>query len=422
MTTEDYIARLKDYVYAACVYMTREPEDCLKHPYTVPGTPDSPYYSATLWDWDSWLTGIALGQAEKDSGGRLSFKDCEKGNVLNFLDMCTPEGYIPIAVTPGRTPRLSDGVTDRLKTNMHKPVLCQQAAALIARSGGDAGWLGGYMPRLESYLNRYLTEFCNKDTGLLFWKDDFAVGVDNDPSVFFRPQNSCGSIYLNSLMYREELAAGYIYEQLGDMERANAWRVRADSLSKSINEYCWDERDGCYYSVDFALNPVVPGAWLHHGAPRDYPCLLQRVDSWSIFMPLWAGLAPCDRAVRLLKRAEDEATFACGAGIRTLSRLEKCYDLRASNNPSNWRGPTWIVANYMVFSGMVKYGFNDAAANLAQKTIRLLGRDIEVNGCLHEYYNPDTGFPIVTHKFLNWNLLVLNMIAWLEGREFIDTF
>ena len=69
-----------------------------------------------------------------------------------------------------------------------------------------------------------------------------------------------------------------------------------------------------------------------------------------------------------------------------------------------------------------KYGFDEEARSLAEKTVLLFGRDLEQNGCLHEYYYPDTCEPIVTHGFENWNYLVLNMIAWLENRPFVDTF
>ena len=103
-------------------------------------------------------------------------------------------------------------------------------------------------------------------------------------------------------------------------------------------------------------------------------------------------------------------------GIRSLSRLEKMYNLRASNNPSNWLGPVWGMSNYLVFRGLVKYGFDDDARELAEKTVRLFGRDLETSGALHEYYHPDTGEPIMTKGFQNWNFLVLNMIAWLNGR------
>ena len=41
---------------------------------------------------------------------------------------------------------------------------------------------------------------------------------------------------------------------------------------------------------------------------------------------------------------------------------------------------------------------------------------------LHEYYNPETGEPIMNKGFQNWNFLVLNMIAWLEGRKAVVEF
>ena len=419
---ERYIEALKEYIRATSEGMTREAAGYLPHKYIVPCSPDSPYYSTNLWDWDSWLTSVVMGQLEADGGAPGEYLEYERGCCLNFLDLTTDDGYMPIWVTD-KGPMHTDPEKERtFRTNMHKPVLAQHIAFLVRRDGGRTDWIASHLNRLELFLDRYLTSYRELETGLLFWKDDFAVGVDNDPSVFYRPDGSCGSIYLNSLMYRELLAYGYILEMSGDVKKANVWRGKAHALADAVNRWCWDERDGTYYSVDFALRPVDHEGWLHSGSPRDYPCLIQRIDCWSSFLPMWAGLAPADRAARMVERVRDERTFACRGGVRTLSRLEKQYDLRATNNPSNWRGPVWGVSNYLVFSGLVKYGYFDDARALAEKTIAMFGCDLETNGCLHEYYNPDTCEPIVTHGFQNWNFLVLNMIAWIEGRRFVDTF
>jgi putative isomerase len=95
------------------------------------------------------------------------------------------------------------------------------------------------------------------------------------------------------------------------------------------------------------------------------------------------------------------------------------YDPRASGNPSSWFGPIWINANYMVFKRLVNYGFKDDARELAEKTILLLGRDYERFGVLHEYYLPENGEPFLNKSFQNWNLLVLNMAAWLDGKDMV---
>jgi putative isomerase len=80
------------------------------------------------------------------------------------------------------------------------------------------------------------------------------------------------------------------------------------------------------------------------------------------------------------------------------------------------------VSNYLTVRGLVRYGFNDDARDLAEKTIRLFGRDIERFGAMHEYYQPENGEPILNRGFLNWNALVLNMIAWLEGKDPVVEF
>jgi putative isomerase len=304
---------------------------------------------------------------------------------------------------------------------MHKPIIAQQVMLLVRRRG-DAGWVAPHLPTIERFLDRYLESHVDAATGLAYWQSDFAVGVDNDPSVYYRPDGSTASIYLNSLLYRELLAYGALLEELDRLPEANRWRGRAQDLADAVNEHLWDERDGTYYSADLALRPIDPADWLHQGAPRHWSSLLLRIDNWSSFLPLWAGIPSAAQAERMVERLRDPRTFAAEHGVRTLSRLEKMYDLRASNNPSNWLGPVWGISNYLVFRGLGKYGYDDDARDLAERTVRLFGRDLETTGSLHEYYHPDNGEPIMTRNFQNWNFLVLNMIAWLEGRPAVAEF
>ena len=93
------------------------------------------------------------------------------------------------------------------------------------------------------------------------------------------------------------------------------------------------------------------------------------------------------------------------------------YLITKSGNPSDWLGPIWGISNYMIFEALQKYGFNDAAKELAEKTITLFGRDIEKNGEPHEYYDPETGEGITHLGFQNWNLLSIKMIDWLNKNE-----
>ena len=98
------------------------------------------------------------------------------------------------------------------------------------------------------------------------------------------------------------------------------------------------------------------------------------------------------------------------------------YLIKESGNPSCWLGPIWGISNYMCHRGLMNYGFVLEAKELANKTIRLFGQDIEQHGQLHEYYHPDTGEGVNNPGFQNWNLLVNNMIAQRDGRPVITEF
>ena len=104
-------------------------------------------------------------------------------------------------------------------------------------------------------------------------------------------------------------------------------------------------------------------------------------------------------------------------GIATLAKDEKMFDLSVTNNPSNWLGPIWLVANYAAFKGLLRYGYVAEAEDMCSRTLDLLGRDLKMTGSLHEYYDPFTGEPIMNGGFLNWNILALNMVDELEAAK-----
>ena len=409
---------LKQYVQENLFRMQREPEGILKYPYIVPG---SKQYAVTLWDWDSWWTSVAMGQAEADADEKGRYLAYEQGCVLNFLDHMSPEGKIPITLSnhPFGTP----AEAEYFAQNNHKPVLAQMAAFLVKESGEDA-WILPHLEKLTRFVSWFPEHATHEETGLAVWGNDFAVGVDNEPVVFYRPANSSGSLYLNCLLYREELALGWLFRRSGNAVEAEKWQKTAETLAEAVRTHCWDTRDECFYSVDVNLLPVdtTGEKFLHKGAPRSWPCLLMRYDTWTNFLPMWAGIATPEQAERMLKKLFDPESFYGNYGIRTLSAKEKMYNMEPTNNPSNWLGPVWGVSNYMVFSGLVRYGFEKEAKSLAVRTAKMFAGDLEATGTLHEFYHPDTGAGLRTPDFQNWNCLVLNMLAWLEGGKRVEEF
>lgn len=397
---------LQNYALSNYKKMFREPKGNLKYKFIVPGS----VYHSCLWDWDSWLTNVALRQFVKED-----VSEYERGCILNFLDNMDVDGRIPIFIEPET--RYPDVFTNK-QTNIHKPCLAQHAAFLVKNDHGDAEWLRTHFSKLCIFVDCYMENFRHK-SGLYFWHDDWAIGVDNDPSTFYRPEKSSASIFLNCLMYKELEAVCYLGEILG--WPVDVYRNEAQHLKQAVQEHCYDPKDGFYYSVDLNLLPIVPG--VHDGCPRHWDVLIQRIGSWSGFLAMWSGIATEEQAKQMVERnLLDEKAFWAPNGVRTLSKYEKMYTIKASGNPSCWLGPIWGISNYMVFRGLEKYGYQELARELAEKTISMFKADILECGEMHEYYHPETGEPIINQGFQNWNLLAINMEAWLQGEPVVFEF
>ena len=406
------IELINEYMLREYRRMLRDAEGFLQYPNIVPG---SKAYETSLWDWDSFFTDVALTQLFSYNDLDVDIFEYQSGCILNFLANGEENGRLPIFITPTRVYPSHKNQ----QTNNHKPILAQHIVFISKSTHKGYEWVRPYFERVERFIEYYDKE-CLHPCGLYFWLDDGAQGVDNDPCNFYRQPKSCGSILLNTLMYCELLAMEHISTALGYSEKANNYANKAERLGDAINRLCWDERNGFYYSVDLNLLPVIPDAKRHAGAPRNWDCLIQKIDVWSGLLPMWAGITTPERAERIVKEnLFDQRTYCARYGIRSLSKLEQMYQVVPSGNPSCWLGPVWILSNYLAFEGMLRYGFINEARELAEKTVTLLGQDIENCGDFHEYYDPDTGAPIFNKGFQSWNFLVINMIAWLKGKNHI---
>lgn len=399
---EKYKKLILDYAKNNYSKLFREPEGLLKYKYIVPGSK----YASDLWDWDSWLTNIAI----RRMGTSDELFEYEKGCILNFLDGMAENGEMPICIKPEYT---LGGPLDKGNKNVHKPCLCQHAL-FICKENNSFKWLEDRFSDLEKFIEFYY-ENCRHKTGLFYWLDDGAVGVDNDPCSFYRPDGSCASIYLNCLMYKDLEALSEIAKELNLLDKEKEYAKKAEELKAIIREHLWDERNGFYYSADLNLIPIDPKEGKHSGCPRHWDLLIQRIDVWAGFMAMWTGIATDKEAKRMVEENyKNERTFSSPYGVRSLSKLEKMYRVVKSGNPSCWLGPIWGVVNYMVFEGLLKYGYVEEAKELGYKTVKLFGQDVEKNGQFHEYYDGDTGEGVHNIGFQSWNLLVVNIIEKLD--------
>ncbi|MBP7011764.1 MAG: glycoside hydrolase family 37, partial [Bacteroidales bacterium] len=154
---EKYKNICRTYIHKEMKGMYREAGGALPYPFLAPG---SNQYLDMLWDWDSWLSNVALRQIllekgkEKDREEALKY---EQGCVLNALSYGGMDGWIPIWIerdAPSRQEMLS--TRNPWKSNMHKPCLAQHAAFIVRNINGDAEWLRESFYFLQAFVNKYL--------------------------------------------------------------------------------------------------------------------------------------------------------------------------------------------------------------------------------------------------------------------------
>ena len=409
---QQYESMLREYILDKLPQVLKKPHRFIHYPFIDPGS----VYNGNVWDWDTyWSVYAILGLTDyMDQGQIQDILIHAKGNVENFMDHQLEDGYIPmmIEVADWPEPYLNLKHKEGVLMNMHKPFLCQQIC-LISEYCHDYQWTKKFYHKLEAYFTCYRKNYYQENAHLYVWCDDIMIGVDNDPSSFGRPKFSTANIYLNSFMVMELKAMGTLCQNFGEEKRADFYRTEADDLIRAVREECWDKRDKIYYSVDVDVH-TRSFDWFHQGLGVFWKSLPIKVRVWSSFLPMFAGFATNDGATYLKDHMTDPCTFWAPYGITSLAMDERMFNLDATNNPSNWLGPIWIVCEYICFRALLNYGYKEEAATLCRRTLAMMGRDLQETGCLHEYYDPFTGKGIMNGGFLNWNILVLNMTKELR--------
>lgn len=397
----------------------KEPISFIRYPFIDPGS----IYHGNVWDWDTyWSVYGLLNIMDCCEGVSDSMKEKiirhAKGNVFNFLDHQLEDGYIPMMIEVGewKEPYLNRKHKEGVIMNMHKPFLCNQIC-LISDYVKDYNWIRDNLSKLEKYFECYYRYYYQENSGLFVWCDDIMIGMDNDPASFGRPHNSTANIFLNSFMVTELNAMARILGELGEgQDRVSDYVNKSNRLTEAIQRECWDKRDKFFYSVDVDIK-TRQYDWFHVGLGVFWKTLQIKIRTWSGFIPMWAGFATKEQAEYMVKHMFDESTFSSAYGITTLAQDEKMFNLSETNNPSNWLGPIWLVANYIAFRGLMNYGYHREAEIICDRSLKLLSMDLEKTGCLHEYYNPFTGEPVMNGGFINWNMLVVNMLEERTGGQ-----
>jgi putative isomerase len=394
--TDSTIARegrvVREFIAGVFGESLREPAGPLPHRFIDPGAG----YRDLLWDWDAHFCATGLQPWARRVGPYV------RGCVRNFLDHQAEDGSVPYCLNARKTEpiRVANRPTES-EQNSAKPLLAQMTRMACEYIGED-NWVAGVYPGLRASIEHWERTQMS-EPGLLTFRSHRGSGADNHPAVYGRPFNSSADVFLNSLMVREYGAMAALAENMDAGDDVVHWCSRRDALAEAMQRM-WDPIDGMFYNLDVQKRPIKrtnqPVDW---AVPLKFRC-------WTAFMPLWAGVATDEQAERLVREhLTQPAEFWSGHGLRTMAAKEPAYCTFAGSNPSNWQGPIWVVSTWLTCEGLMRYGYGDEARRLAANLLRTLAEDIERNGCLHEYYHPETGEGLTHPGFLNWNTLAARL-------------
>jgi putative isomerase len=352
----------------------KPPSGLLKHPYVVPS---GPYFQ--LFDWDMYFMGVALSYDGVGQPVADSVKD-----FLEFVDANAGDrGYTPREIAP-------DGLW--ALPEMCKPFLAQ-AAWRASRTMGTAEWLRPYYTRLAHTLD-YWENTRRSPSGLFRWFNGVESGVDNNPAVSDSPADATEGVDLQCYLYREYSAMALLAQELGIGADAARDRTKAEALKRLIQQTMWSDGDGMFLNIDSRT-----GQFVH-------------VKTWTNLVPLWAGIATTQQAQRMVQaHVLNPKEFWAAHGVRTLAADEPLYNPAAGY----WRGPIWVISNFMVMHGLMNYGHDGPAQELAEKTVDLLVADLKTTGGMNEDYGPESGAPLSGGHFVSWDLLAEHMIEEAKG-------
>lgn len=309
-------------------------------------TPDR-WPHRNMWLWDSAFQAIGFSGIDPDMA---------KDTVLAMLEQVQENGLLPHMISPQESTSL-----------ITQPPILAWAALTILKRTADHKWARSCLPYLFRYLEWIRLHRDQNGNALPEWFLEEnprcrcgESGLDNSPR--FDKALPMDAVDFASFLSNDYQSLAEIAEQLGDKDMRGACAAQAQGISAAVNKLLWSESEGFYFD-----------RWLEGN--------LTGMKAVSGFMPLFAGIADTARAQALKRHLRNPQTFGAPFPVPSISLDSGVY------SKDMWRGPTWINFNYLVYLGLLRYGFKDEAQWLREKTLAAVERWYEKEGCLFEYYD-----------------------------------
>ena len=394
MTVKEYI----DSHWDECIKENKEDIDTLiglPYPYTVPavGHFDEMYY------WDTYFTNRGLGISNR--------WEIAKNNVDNMIYLVNEYGFMPNGnrtyyLNRSQPPFLSEMVRDVYEHYKDFSWLSNAYNALkteyefwMTKRNTKCG-LCAYGTQIESDKIKITADDFQKRIGITVDEPDEIIsmncmagvesGWDMNPRWDLRSYDFA-HIELNSLLYLLENNMKYFASCLGNSDEKIQWQNRAKNRSELMRKYMKNE-EGLFFDYDMKNNK------------------LGQIFSIASYFPLYAKMAN-----------EEEAR----AAFENISRIDAPYGIvtcekNDEKGTFQWDYPNgWACLQYIIVKGLLNYGYNEKAIEIATKFSGLIEKVFEETGNLWEKYNVVEGNVNVKNEYAKDGHKMPPMMGWSAG-------
>jgi hypothetical protein len=329
------------------------------------------------------------GQVFHESLSMLAYAHLDPASAMDsqrvFIEAQEPDGYIPYRIGPYVVRTFPVDGEKTTSAPFYSWVNWEVYG--IARNRVEAkGFLEDAYRSGTAFTEFLLAKRDRDRDGLLEWGGhavlesvrDSLVPIwdllgENDPKA----PSLVEALDLSVMVVQEMRALAEMAAELGRKDESAAWTRRAHDLTRLVEETMWDESTGFYYNVDRDTNAFVTRSGLD----------LRRQEIIG-FLPLWAGVASPERAKALVAKLTDPAKFWRRFGVPTLAADDPGYEPQI-RRCCQWNGAVWLEWNYLVFSGLRRYGYEEVARELGERMVEAAATQLSRNHRFWESYSPD---------------------------------
>lgn len=188
------------------------------------------------------------------------------------------------------------------------------------------------------------------------------------------------AILSRSLFVVEDLAFNCIFIRgnrcLVEMAKIAAYDL-PDSLVESMSktetalEQLWDETSAQYFSRSFISHKLI------------------QESSIATLLPLYTGAISKERAKHLVGLLKRRRVFSTSWPVPSVPLNSSFF-----NPYKYWQGPTWVNTNWLIIDGLRRYGYEQEANVLQERTLQMVAKS-----GMYEYFNPINAKPAGAPNF-----------------------